>query len=565
MLKDVNLWKAQKNLDSNLRAELDKLDEKGLFEAFGEDVTFGTGGIRGIMGVGTNRLNIYTIRKATLGFAQYLKNNYALKPNARHNAVIAYDTRFNSRLFAEEAARVLASQGIHVWLFEEYRPTPELSFAVRYLKAEGGIIITASHNPPEYNGYKVYDENGCQLTPLKADKVGEAINNCGDVFNLKLDSIEQYVKFGMVVMLGKYFDEKYLTGVKFVSCQKVDKTNFKIVYSPLHGTGSAFGMRLLSESGYDVTPVATQMLPDSSFSSVKSPNPEDPLAFELAVKLGKEIGADLLLATDPDADRVGAGVLVDGEYRFLNGNEMAAIIFDYLLKYGNRVGQHVFISTIVTSDLVFEMAKRNGIESIRTLTGFKFICEQIERIKKERKDFFFGCEESYGYLVSDFVRDKDAFQACLIIAEVTAFHHSEGRHLFDVLDDIHREYGHYQEKLLNIKSPGINGVKNINRFMEEMRKSKIKKIGDNKIISTEDYLLGVAVDAQGHKSKIDLPSSDVLKYIFEGGWVVFRPSGTEPKLKVYISLKDHDQKALASRVKKMTDFVNELLKEKGVA
>lgn len=565
MISDITKWKSFPTLEKSLRDELNTLDEKGLFEAFGDDVSFGTGGIRGIMGVGTNRLNIYTIRKATLGFANYLKTTFTNHPYSLHNVVIAYDTRNNSRLFAEEAARVLASQNIHVWLFEQFRPTPELSFAVRYLRADGGIVITASHNPPEYNGYKVYDENGCQLVPSKADKVGASIAEVADVFDLKLDNLDEYVSRGAISILEKYFDDKYLTAVRFVSCQKVDKNDFKIVYTPLHGTGSAFGTLLLHEQGYNVVSVEAQMVPDGNFSTLKSPNPEDPLSFTLAAECGRQIGAELLLATDPDADRVGAGVLVDGEYKYLTGNEMAAVILDYLLNYGAKLDRPVFISTIVTTDLVFEMAKANGVETITTLTGFKFICEQIERIKKERKDFLFGCEESYGYLVSDLVRDKDAFQACLIISEIVAFYRSKGQNLFDVLEGIYAKYGHYKEKLLNIKSPGIDGVQKIAKFMDDLRHSSLKKIGKEAIVAVEDYLSGKAVDAKGAKSLISLPSSDVMKYVFEQGWIVFRPSGTEPKLKVYVSVKGLDEASANELLESRLAAVNKLLKEKGIS
>lgn len=563
MLTDIVKWKAQPNLDENLRKELDSLDEKGLFEAFGDNVSFGTGGIRGIMGVGTNRLNIYTIRRATLGFANYIKENFTSRPYSLHNVVIAYDTRNNSRLFAQETARVLASQNIHVWLFEQPRPTPELSFAVRYLKADGGIVITASHNPPEYNGYKVYDENGCQLVPIKADKVGEAIAKIDDLFSLRLDSFEEYVSRGSVSVLEKYFDDKYLTAVRFVSAQKVNKDDFKIVFTPLHGTGAAFGPTLLRDQGYNVYVVDEQMVADGNFSTVKSPNPEDPNAFKLASILGHQVGANLLLATDPDADRVGAGVLIGDMYHFLNGNEMAAIIFDYLIKYSVRIRQPVFISTIVTSDLVFEMAKRNGIESIRTLTGFKFICEQIEYIKNDRKDFFFGCEESYGYLVSDLVRDKDSFQALLIISEIAAFYHSQNKNLLMVLDDIYREYGYYKEKLLNIKSPGIDGIKNIAKFMDGIRKTRMKTIGDDKIIKIEDYLLGKAYE-KDNVATINLPASDVIKYHFEDGWIVFRPSGTEPKLKVYLTANGENEQQVISTLKAREKAVEKILADKGL-
>ncbi|MFA5421172.1 MAG: phospho-sugar mutase [Bacilli bacterium] len=563
MIKDIARWKAFANLEPNLREELEHLDEKGLFEAFGDNVSFGTGGIRGIMGVGTNRLNIYTIRKATLGFAHYIKKHLTSRPYSLHNVVIAYDTRNNSRLFAEEAARVLASQNIHVWLFDQYRPTPELSFAVRNLQADGGIVITASHNPPEYNGYKIYDENGCQLVPFKADLVGDAINKIADVFNLAVETVDDYINRGSITILEKYFDDKYLNAVRFVSCRPVSKDDFKVVYTPLHGTGSVFGATLLREAGYNIYVVAEQMVPDGDFATLELPNPEDPHAFSLAQELGHQVGAQLLLATDPDADRVGAGILIGDEYHFLNGNEMGAIIFDYLLKYGAKHEKPVFISTIVTSDLVFEMARRNHVETIRTLTGFKFIGEQIENLKKEHKEFLFGCEESYGYLLNDLVRDKDAFQACLIIAEITAFYHQQGKNLRAVLKDIYDEYGFYKEKLLNVKSPGIDGIKNITLFMSDLRHSKLSKIGKEEIVVTEDFLRGKKVDENGEVD-IGLPSSDVLKYHFDKGWIVFRPSGTEPKLKVYLCAHSGDEEAVDAILEKRETAINKLLKDKGI-
>ncbi|MDY0101166.1 MAG: phospho-sugar mutase, partial [Bacilli bacterium] len=524
-------------------------------------ISFGTGGIRGIMGVGINRINIYTIRKATFGFASYLKKHFVNRPYSLQNVVISYDTRQNSYLFAKETARVLASQNFHVYLFKEPRPTPQLSFAVRYLKAVGGIIITASHNPPNYNGYKVYDENGCQLVPHKADLVSEEINLIEDLFSIQVDDFETYLRRGSITILEKYFDENYLTAVRFASVQRVRKENFKIVYTPLHGTGNAFGESLLSGLGYDVYSVKEQMEPDHMFSTVTSPNPEDPKAFKLAVELAQKVKAQLILATDPDADRCGAAVLVKDEYYFLSGNEIAVLILDYLIKFATRIRESVFISTIVTTDLVFKMAEENNLEIIKTLTGFKFIGEQIELIKKQRKDFFFGCEESFGYLVSDLVRDKDAFQACLIISELTAYYHEQNLTLIDVLKLIYEKYGYYQETLINVNVSGVDGLNSLNHFMESLRKDKLVNLGDDQVLILEDYLKQIKIFDDGRIEKITLPPSDVLKYVFSNGWIVFRPSGTEPKLKVYLSSFNKTEQKAKLLLEKRVDAANKLLRK----
>lgn len=561
MKKTIKKWQEFAQLDEKLKTELTSLDEKGLYDAFAQDISFGTGGIRGVMGVGTNRINIYTIRRATLGFANYIKQYVSHRPYSLQNVVIAYDTRENSYLFAQEAARVLASQKMHVYLFKDPRPTPELSFAVRYLKAEGGIVITASHNPPIYNGYKVYDENGCQLVPHKADLVSEEINKIEDYLGIEVEEFDTYLKRGSITILEKYFDEKYLTGVRFASVQKVYNDDFKIVFTPLHGTGAAFGETLLKDLGYKVYPVVEQMIPDHLFSTVPSPNPEDPRAFKLAIDLAKKNKAQLILATDPDADRCGAAVLVNDEYRFLTGNETAVLIFDYLIKHATRIRDPHFISTIVTTDLVFKMAELNNIKTIKTLTGFKFIGEQIELLKKERSDFFFGCEESYGYLVSDLVRDKDAFQACLIISELVAYYDQQNLSIDDVLEEIYQKYGYYLETLINVDVEGVDGVESLNKFMNALRNDKLTKIGEDNILSLEDYLQSEITHHDGKKEAITLPTSDVLKYIFEDGWAIFRPSGTEPKLKIYLSSyaneKDLTKKLLDKRVK----AINELLRK----
>ena len=532
-------WKNFEGLDADLKNELNEIqnNEDALIDAFGTDIAFGTGGLRGILGVGTNRMNIYVVRKTTLGFYNYMKKKY---PDMdKMGVVISYDCRKNSDVFAKTAAEVIASRGSKVYIFSSLRSTPELSFAVRHLGCAGGIMITASHNPPIYNGYKVYDDKGCQLIPELADMVIDEISQIKDMFRIESKSFDELKAAGLIEVIDEVVDKPYVEAVKTVNVNLVNTKNIKIVYTPLHGTGASHMVELLTDKGYNVIPVKEQMIPDGNFSTVKSPNPEESSAFEYAIKLGKETNADILIATDPDADRMGiAAKNKEGEYVLLTGNQTGAILLRYLARYKETSKKRVVFNTIVTSNLAKAICDKYDMELVQTLTGFKFIGEQAALLEESNeKEFFFGYEESYGYVIKDFVRDKDSFQATLLLAEVASFYKSLNMTLIDVLEDIFKEYGYYLEGVHNITLTGAKGSARIEKIMRTFQEMDIKEVAGKKVSVVEDY------DKQERKengivSKLDLPKSFVLKYIFEdGGWFVLRPSGTEPKLKIYDLLK----------------------------
>ncbi|MFA7367652.1 MAG: phospho-sugar mutase [Bacilli bacterium] len=521
----MNYWKDIINLDSKLKKELLSLSEEELKEAFYQDLEFGTGGLRGIVGVGTNRLNIYTLKKTNIAYSKYLLSNFD-----NPSAVIAYDSRNMSLEFAIASATTLANFGIKVYLFNKITPTPVLSFAIRHLKASGGIIITASHNPPEYNGYKVYDEEGCQLVPSKVDHLLEFMKEEVDVFNYDIGNYQELIKENMIVFLDEEVDDEYVKRVLDISVNKDLKKDIKIVYTPLHGTGKYLGERLLKELGYDYFCVPEQMIPDPLFSTVKSPNPESNLAFEYAVKYGQEFKSDLLIATDPDADRLGIAIRVNDSYHFLTGNEVGAILIYYLCNY-RPLENGVLFNTIVTSDIGSKIAKSFNLDVVSTLTGFKFIGEAAKKLEATNKKFFFGYEESYGYVISDFVRDKDALQALTLISEVVQFYKNKNMNLLDVLEEIYNKFGYCSDDLVNIVLPGLSGNLVIKEIMNYFRDNDLDFTEVN---VKEDYLLQQRI-FNGQTEKIDLPKSNVIKFILkDGSWFVLRPSGTEPKLKIYL-------------------------------
>ena len=541
VLEKINLWDSQ-NLEQSLRQELEELkkDEKALYDAFYIDIAFGTGGLRGILGVGTNRMNIYVVAKTTQGFVDYMKEKYE-RVNEM-GVVISYDCRKNSDVFSKVAANVIAKNGIKVYIFDSLRSTPELSFAVRHYHAAGGIMITASHNPPIYNGYKVYDHEGCQLVPDLADLCIEKVNQVSDMFGLVDPNYElafnNNLANGMIKVIGRETDKEYIKLVNTVKVQDVKKDNIKLIYTPLHGTGTVFMKELLEQNGYNIIPVEEQMVPDGNFSTLKSPNPEEASAFEYAINLGKKENADILIATDPDADRMGiAAKNKEGEYVLLTGNQTGAILLDYLAKYKHTDKQRVVYNTIVTSNLAKAICERHGIELVQTLTGFKFIGEQAALIEGTDKEFFFGYEESYGYVIKDFVRDKDSFQATLLLCEVASFYKEQGKTLYDVLFDIFEDYGYYIEGVHNIALVGAEGSAKINQIMTHFQQNPLKELAGKEIVTIEDYQDSIKLE-KGLKFQLTLPKSFVLKYIFEdGGWFVLRPSGTEPKLKIYVAIK----------------------------
>ena len=529
-LEKYESWISQKNLDPEILKELKNMSDNDKKEAFTNDMEFGTGGMRGILGAGTNRLNIYIIRKATYGFGLWLKEQ-----SKNPSCVIAYDNRHYSTEFAKETAKVLASMGIKAYVSVDLRPTPYLSFAVRELKATGGVMITASHNTKEYNGYKIYDCEGCQLVPALADKVIENINSIDDIFK-----IETKKNADLISDVPAYVDTNYVKMVEEISLRN-DKKDIKVVYTPLHGTGSVFAPSILKELGYDVTCVEDQMVHDPDFSSVSSANPENKQAFDKAIELGKKINADILLANDPDADRLGIAPLHKGEYVLLTGNQTAAIILNYLLENTKEIPANSYLfTTIVSSTLPSKIALRHGLKVKEVLTGFKFIGEQAKLIENTG-NYFFGFEESYGCLVSDKVRDKDAMQASLIASEACNYYKSKGKTLVDVLNDIYEEYGYFIEGIENIVLKGLDGAQKIQDIMNYFRTNEIDIKG---IKVKEDYKLQ---KVYGANKIIDLPKSNVIKYILDDeSWFILRPSGTEPKLKVYFGVKA-DTLALANK------------------
>lgn len=556
----IKKWQENPLLDEKLKEELASLDEEKLNDAFYTDLEFGTGGLRGVLGVGTNRMNIYTVQKATYGFYEYLREKYA--DLDERGMVISYDCRNYSYEFACAAASVFASNGVKTYLFSSLRPTPELSFAVRKLNCAGGIMITASHNPPEYNGYKVYDEDGCQLIPELADVVINKIENIKDVFGIKVKDFNELKDAGLIVLIDKEVDDAYLEQVKTVPVQEVKKDNIKIVFTPLHGTASVHLADLLTEQGYNVVTVKEQMIPDPYFSTLKSPNPEEASAFEYAIKLGKEEKADILIATDPDADRMGIAALDEnGEYLLLTGNQTGAILLNYLAKYKAHGPKVNVYNTIVTSNISKAICEKYGLKLVQTLTGFKFIGEQAKLIENTDEEFFFGYEESYGYVIKDFVRDKDSLQATLLLAEVASFYKEQGKTLVQVLNDIYEEFGFYQEGVLNLYLRGQEGSARIKRIMNYFQNLEISEIAGKKVERTEDYDLSIAKQ-NGQVEKLSLPKSLVVKYIFDdGGWFVLRPSGTEPKLKVYISIVCKTKEESVALVETLKEAVSKIIDE----
>lgn len=529
-------WASNQSLDEELKLELEQMDEEAKKDAFYKKLSFGTGGMRGVIGAGINRMNVYTLRKANYGFGKYLKDVYG--EDVSRGVVIAHDNRNKSVEFAKESACVLATFGIKSYLFESLRPTPELSFAVRELKAIGGIVVTASHNPPKYNGYKIYDEDGCQLVPRFADQVVANVNSVEDLFSVEAMNYDEALDNGMVTIIGEDMDNTYLDMVDTVQLQKELKKEVKIVFTPLHGTSRMIGLKALERNGYDVTPVKEQMVVDPFFSTVASPNPENKEAFEYAQKLGLEINADILIATDPDADRLGVACMVDGDYVLLTGNQTGAILVDYVLKTRKEQGTLPKLgkvyNTIVTSPFGAKIAKAYGMEVESTLTGFKFIGEKAKEIEDTEYEFMFGYEESYGYVVKDFVRDKDSIQALLLLAEVANMLKLQGKTLYDYLLELYKEYGFYKEDLVNFVLEGASGEARIKEVMTFFRNNKPADLNGNKVVLWEDYLESTSFDG----SKLLLPKSNVLKFVLEdGSWFVLRPSGTEPKLKIYVGVK----------------------------
>lgn len=541
-------WMQCTSLEPSLKAELLGMDEAQKEDAFYTNLEFGTAGMRGILGAGTNRMNIYTIRKANVGFAKYVNT---LKDGATRGVAIGYDNRHMSYRFAVESANVLATYGIKSYIFESLRPTPELSFAVRYLGCAGGIMITASHNPKEYNGYKVYDDTGCQLIPEWGDQVVSYVNEVEDELNIEVFDSEKAYPF--VNWIGEEVDEAYYKEVMHIEINPgMDKKDFKIVFSPQHGTSNIPVRECLGRLGYNVIPVLAQCAPDPDYTNTKSPNPEVDSSYELAIKKAKEVDADVVVICDPDGDRLGVVAKHNEEYVLMSGNQSAAVYLEYILsqlkKQDKLPANAVMYNTIVTSDLGELVARDYGVEVEKTLTGFKFIGDKIRKYEKTKeKEFIFGYEESYGCVIKDFVRDKDAVQAVLTAAEAGNYYKKQGKDLVDVLNDLYAKHGTFKETQVALSKAGASGAARIKEIMDNLRKDAPLSIGGTKVVAVEDY--GNSIRVEGNNTTtIALPKSNVLKYYLEdGSWIAARPSGTEPKCKFYFSIKGKDVADAASK------------------
>lgn len=564
------LWENHESLDKELKKELGQLSREDTEDAFGANLSFGTAGMRGVLGPGTNRMNIYTIRQATEGLAKLIED--AGEAAKKRGVAIAYDSRHYSPEFAMEAAMVLGQHGIKSYVYESLRPTPVLSFAVRHLNTYAGIMITASHNPAEYNGYKVYGEDGGQMPPEDADKLTEYVRAIDNPLEVVVGDKTDLLGSGTIEIIGERIDHAYLEEMKSVTVDldlvESMKDDVNIVFTPLHGTGLMIGMKALEQIGFNnIQVVKSQADSDGDFPTVKSPNPESADAFVEAEELGRSIDADILLATDPDADRLGAMIRVaDGSYQLLTGNQIASIMLDYILNARREKGElpenGVAVKSIVSTDLADAIIESYGLEMVEVLTGFKFIAEKIKEYEETNEHtFLMGFEESYGYLVQPFVRDKDAIQALVILAELTAFHKKAGRTLGDALEEIYDKHGYFVEKTISVSFPGLSGKEKMANIMRQVRENAPSELGGISIKKAADYLEGTVKYAEGKATRLDYPSSDALKYTLEdGSWVAFRPSGTEPKIKLYLGVRgdnreEVDQKAFAieADMRKLTE------------
>ncbi|HYW95327.1 MAG TPA: phospho-sugar mutase, partial [Bacteroidales bacterium] len=516
-------------------------DEKELVESFYRDLEFGTGGLRGIMGAGTNRMNIYTVGMATQGLSNYIKKQYTRKDEVK--VVVGHDSRNNSRLFAETAAKIFTANGFRVFLFDSLRPTPELSFAIRHLGAQSGVVVTASHNPKEYNGYKVYWNDGGQIIAPHDRNIIDEVKKITSPDEIKFDGDESRIE-----IIGREIDEAYTDRIKDISVNpKIihDQADLKIVYTPIHGSGVKLVPMALKKIGFkNIINIPDQDITDGNFPTVKSPNPEEPAAMEMAITKAREIDADLVMATDPDADRVGIAVRnQEGKISLLNGNQTASLLVYYLLNAWSEndklKGREFICKTIVTTDLLNKMADRFNVKHFDVLTGFKYIADKIKR-NEGSLQFICGGEESYGYLAGDFVRDKDAVMSCSVIAEVTAWAKNQGKSLFDVLIDIYLEFGFYKESLISVVRKGKEGIEEINRMMDNFRKNPPLSLGGSRLVKVADYQSSMIYDQlTGNETMTGLPTSNVLQFFLEDGTKIsVRPSGTEPKIKYYFSVND---------------------------
>lgn len=566
-----NDWLESKIVDEKMKDELRSIkDENEIEDRFYKDLEFGTGGLRGIIGAGSNRMNIYTVSKATQGFANYLNKSFE-----NPSVAIAYDSRNMSKEFSKAAALTLCANNIKVYLYEDLRPTPMLSFAVRYLNCTGGIVVTASHNPKEYNGYKVYDEFGGQVTDEKANIIINEVNKIGNFDEINTMKEEEALEKELLVYTCEELDKAYIDSVKSLTIRKElvkEKANdLKVIYTPIHGSGNMPVRRVLKELGYTgVCVVKEQEMPDGNFPTASYPNPEEPAVFKLALEMAKTENPDVIFATDPDADRIGVVVKdSEGEYRVLTGNQTGLLLTQYILdalkEEGKLSEDGVIIKTIVTTDGTKKIAEAYNVELIEVLTGFKYIGEKIQGFEvNKNKTYLFGFEESYGYLAGDFVRDKDAVIAAMLIAEMTLFYKEKGKSLFDGLVELYEKYGYFKETLVSFELKGKEGSEKISNCIDSLRNEKLVEVNGVKIITKYDYKLSVEEDmATGSKKEINLPKSNVLKFVLgNGAWFVVRPSGTEPKMKAYVAVEGSSLKDSEEQLEKFKNEVVNLINTK---
>lgn len=571
-IEKYNQWLDSQTISEEIKNELrDVKDEKEIEDRFYKELDFGTGGLRGVIGAGTNRMNIYTVGKATQGLANYINNTYS----DEKSMAIAYDSRNMSKEFAKASALTLCANGIKVYLFESLRPTPVLSFTVRHLGCKGGIVITASHNPKQYNGYKVYGDDGCQVTDAPAKEIIGYVNKVTDYSTIKTIGEEEALEKGLLVYIGEEVDRAYIEKAKSLTIRKSlvkeSAKDLKVIYTPIHGSGNIPVRTVLKELGYEnVMVVKEQELPDGDFPTASYPNPEEPAVFKLALDLAKEVQPDVIFGTDPDCDRIGAVVKDnEGEYKVLTGNQTGMLLTHYMLsslKEMNELPENAaVIKTIVTTEAVRKICAEYGTELLDVLTGFKYIGEKIKEFETSGSNkFIIGFEESYGYLAGDFVRDKDAVIASMLIAEMTLYYKEKGMTLYDALIGLYEKYGYFKEHLVSLELTGKEGQEKIAQCIDSLRNSELNSVNDVKVVTKFDYQLSEELTvASGAKKSIDLPKSNVLKFILEDdSWFVVRPSGTEPKMKVYLSVKGNSLKDAAEKTEEFKNNVMNIINEK---
>ncbi|MCC0635120.1 MULTISPECIES: phospho-sugar mutase [unclassified Clostridioides] len=556
---NYEMWLNSPYFDEQTKEELLSIkdDDKEIQDRFYKNLEFGTGGLRGIIGAGTNRINIYTVRRATLGISNYIMKTQG-EEGKQKGIVIAHDSRYMSREFCIEVAKTLSAYGVKAYIFEELKPTPELSFAVRYLKCAMGIVITASHNPKEYNGYKVYDSDGGQICIDMANDIIAEVNKIDDYSIIKSVDFEEALSKNLITILDNEIDDEFIKAVKkqVLRQSTIDEygKKLKIIYTPIHGTGNKPVRRVLNECGFEnVMVVKEQELPDSNFSTVKYPNPEEKSVFNIAIEMAKSNGTDLIIGTDPDCDRVGVVVKdSSGEYVVLNGNQVGSLLVRYIVESlveENKLPKNnpTIIKTIVTSELGAKIAKAYNVDCLNTLTGFKFIGEKIKAFEESNdRSFIMGYEESYGYLIGTHARDKDGVVSSLMICEMAAYYFSKGMNLYEALIDTYNKFGYYKEELKSVTLKGIEGIKKIKEMMLYFRSVKIDNVADVKVDKILDYKDGVD----------DLPKSDVLKFLLEdGSWIAIRPSGTEPKIKFYFGANSDNQEDVESKLNNLISYI----------